>query len=366
MLSVRRLRQAASVSVASPDRDRRVLMAAEALIGTGMMAAARTVANDVKACAESPYRSFVLGCIAFAEGRVADGETLVATTAAASPDGPGDLAARAAAGAGIVRMLMGRWDEAITVCDAAIVGDADWASGLSRTLLAVRNVRLGRFDELLDQVRTRVEAEMAPCHSSLPRGAGGARRDQALQRRSHRRGRRSRRGGRPRPRRRANTSARRRAGRPRGGELPLGHWEDAIVASELGASLAQDTEQIVGLQQAHAAAAVVHARCGRFDLSQAHVDTLGTIESLLPWRVDPPSSAPAAPCSPRARASHHDAMYQAMASLVDHPTNQPGERLGQWNWLVVGVDALIGVGRLEVARPPGPPASQRSSRNATC
>ena len=101
LLSVRRLRQAASVSVASPDRDRRVLMAAEALIGTGMMAAARTVANDVKACAESPYRSFVLGCIAFAEGRVADGETLVATTAAASPDGPGDLAARAAAGAGI-------------------------------------------------------------------------------------------------------------------------------------------------------------------------------------------------------------------------------------------------------------------------
>ena len=243
---------------------------------------------------------------------------------------------------------MGRWDEAITACDAAIAGDADWASGLARYALAVCNVRLGRFDAL-DELRTRVEAEMAA--SQLPRlealgvlgviklfsdDLTGAAEDLAEV-----------------------------ADRARAGErtrllvaalaahaevsFRLGHWEDAIVASELGASLAQDTEQIVGLQQAHAAAAVVHARCGRFDLSQAHVDTLGTIESLLPWWGGSALVGTSRAVLAEARGDH-DAMYQAMASLVDHPTNQPGERLGQWNWLVVGVDALIGVGRLEVAR----------------
>ena len=90
-LAARRLRQAAALSAGAQDRDRRVLMATEVLFGAGMMAAGRTLADDVRACRESAYRSFVLGCIAFAEGRVADGESLVTAAAeqARRPGRPG-------------------------------------------------------------------------------------------------------------------------------------------------------------------------------------------------------------------------------------------------------------------------------------
>ena len=43
-------------------------------------------------------------------------------------------------------------------------------------------------------------------------------------------------------------------------------------------------------------------------------------------------------------------MYQAIAPLIDHPTDEPGWRLAQWPWIVVAVDALIGVGRVDTAR----------------
>ncbi len=345
-LAARRLRQAAALSAGAQDRDRRVLMATEVLFGAGMMAAGRMLADDVRACRESAYRSFVLGCIAFAEGRVADGESLV-TAAAEQPDGPGDLAARAAAAAGTARMLMGRWEGAVAACTAALAGDAGWAAGIARYTLAVCNVRLGRFDEL-DELRRRVIGEMAA--SRLPRlealGVIGAIKyfsddlDDAA------------------------ADLAQVAELARAGErtrllvaalaahaevsFRLGRWEDAIVASELAASLAQDTEQIVGLQQAHAMAAVVHARRGRFDLAQPHLDSLGATESLLHWWGESALVATSRAVFAEARGDH-DAMYQAIAPLI-RPTDELGWRLAQWPWIVVAVDALIGVGRVDTAR----------------
>jgi DNA-binding CsgD family transcriptional regulator len=43
-------------------------------------------------------------------------------------------------------------------------------------------------------------------------------------------------------------------------------------------------------------------------------------------------------------------MYQAIASLVDRSIDERGDRLRQWPWLVVAVDALIGSGRVDAAR----------------
>ena len=245
-------------------------------------------------------------------------------------------------------MLMGRWEGAVAACTAALAGDAGWAAGIARYSLALCYVRLGRFDEL-DELRRRVIGEMAG--SRLPRlealGVIGAIKyfsddlDDAV------------------------ADLAQVADLARAGErtrllvaalaahaevsFRLGRWEDAIVASELAASLAQHTEQIVGLQQAHAVAAVVHARRGRFDLAQPHLDSLGATESLLRWWGESALVATSRAVFAEARGDH-DAMYQAIAPLIDCPTDEPGWRLAEWPWIVVAVDALIGVGRVDTAR----------------
>lgn len=314
-------------------------MAAEGVFSAGMHTHMRALRPDVEACADSAYRDYVLACLAFTEGRVLDAEKL--GSQALDRFAPGDLATRAAAAVGFARMLMGAWEEAVSTCTAAIDGDAGWAAGMGRYALALCYVHLGRFDDL-DHLHHRLEVDMArgvlsPCEALTVRGVinlwTGDLDEAALDL--------------------VEATERARAGdrtRMLASTLAalgdvnfrLGQWDDAAVNTELGVSLARDSEHPVGLQQAHSTAAIVHSRAGRFDLAQSHIDELTAIETALPWWGAAGLLAIGRAVLAEARGDF-EAMFKAVAPLLDHIAGDPQRHLPTWPSTVVVIDALLGV-----------------------
>lgn len=338
--AARHWRQAAALSGGPAERDRRVLRAVEGVFGAGLLAQARALRPEVERCGGSGYRDYVLGCLAFAEGRLADAEKL-------GSDGldrltPGDIATRAAAATGFVRMLLGDWEGSVRACGAGLEGDAGWAGGFARYALALSYAYLGRLDNL-GRLRHRLDFEMS--QGQLPRS-------EAL----------SLRGviklwmGEP---HQAKADLAEAVERGRAGERSwllvatlsalaeanflLGHWGDAIVAAELGVSLSRDGQRLVGAQQAYSTAAVLHARCGRFDLAQAHIDEFAAIEPLLPWWGSTPLLALCRAVLAEARGDPA-AMSRAVAPLLDGVASDLHRGLPTWPAAAVVIDALLGAG----------------------
>jgi ATP/maltotriose-dependent transcriptional regulator MalT len=340
VLAARHWRRAAALSPVPTDRDRRVLTAVEGLFAAGMLAQVRALRPEVEGCDDSADRNHLLACLAFAEGRMADAEKLESDAFARMA--PGDLATRTAGTLGFVRMLLGDWEGSVSVCTTAVAGDAGWTAGIARYALALCYLSLGRFDDL-DELHDVLEKDLA--RGTLPRcevltvlglinlwngdlDQASAELGEAVER--------SRAG----ERTRMLASALAALGEV---NLLLGQWDDAVVAAELGVSLARDGEHLVGLQQAHSTSGIIHARCGRFDLAQSHIDELAALESLLPWWGATPLLAIGRAVLAEAR-SDSEAMFEAVAPILDGFTNYPKRRLTAWPSTVVVIDALLGVG----------------------
>lgn len=344
VLAARHWRQAAALSPTPADQDRRVLLAAERVFAAGLLAQARVLRPEVDRCADSAYRDYVLGCLSFTEGRLPEAEKLGTGALARAP---ADLAARIAAVTGFARMLLGAWPESLSVCRVALDGDSGWAAGLSRYALAVCDMQLGRLDdlELLDRrLRADAASGVVPRSDALTvSGVIGLWTDD-LDRAAADLGEvveRSRAG----QRTRLLTSALAALSEV---SFRLGQWDDAVVTAELGVSLARDGEEIIGLQQVHSSAGIIHARCGRFDLAQSHVDTLTEVESLLPWWGATPLLAVSRAVLADARGDP-DAMQTAVAPLLDLIADDPRHQLPRWPWRVLVIDALLGAGRTAAA-----------------
>jgi DNA-binding CsgD family transcriptional regulator len=132
------LRWASDISPARADRERRLLTAALYLADEAQGAALRPA---VEQATPSPFRSFVLGAMAEADGQLAEGERYYDEALAQARDEPRDqqLAARIAArlsgtytlrGEGEKTMVLGRW----ALATGAL---SPWATSQTRTRVAV-------------------------------------------------------------------------------------------------------------------------------------------------------------------------------------------------------------------------------------
>lgn len=339
VLAARHWRQAAALSPERADRDRRVLTAVEGLSTAGMAAQVRALRSEVEACAESPYRSFVLGCVAFAEGHLVDAERLGSDGLAGLA--PGEVATRAAGSVGYVRTILGDWYGGEAACKAALDGDTRWAA-LPRYTLALSYHYLGRCEEL-DSFRSRVEDDIARgarplCEALTVLGVIDMWTGDLPQ---------------------AATNLTEAVERSRAGErspllstclamlgeveLRIGRWDDAVVAAELAVSLARDSENFAGITQALCIAGIVHARCGRFDLAQSHLEEAAAFESVLPWWGTTIQLVRGRAVLAESRGDQ-GAMFDAVSPLLDRIAGDPRYPLSPWPWMVVVIDALLGVG----------------------
>ena len=83
----------------------------------------------VEACGDTPQRSYVLGAIEVASGRLQRGEDLMADGIAQRDEGaPEGLNGRAAAGLATVSIVLGHWEKAVDPARVAVdQGERGWA-----------------------------------------------------------------------------------------------------------------------------------------------------------------------------------------------------------------------------------------------
>ena len=329
------------------DRDRCVLLGVEAGFGAGDQSRARSSRPVVEGCGDTPLRSYVLGYVEFASGRLPQAETLLAEAVAGLAGAPGGLGARAAAWLGFVRVMLGRWEDAIGPARAG-ADDAGWTRGMARGTLAVCLNQLGRTDQLhqlLDELAgeaaherrgeldTLIALGMVKAWTNDLTGAADDLTAVAV-------------------RARAGESAHMLVGGLSflgGAHYRLGHWDEAIVYSELAVSLARDTDQVLALQHAHAVVSCVHAERGHFDIAEGHLATAAALAELLPWWSAAVGVGVARATLAQARGDAA-AFRAAVAELLDGPmwaNLQADARMGPW--LVLAADALLGSHELDQA-----------------
>lgn len=342
-LAERHFEAAAALSLDAADRDRCRLLAVEAVALGGDFSRMRALRPVVEACGETPQRRFVLGGVEFASGRLVHAEELSTRAAADIPLSPptaGALGARAAASVAVMRVLLGRWEEAIGPARLAVEHGAG-SNSLASYALAMCLCQLGRVDEVKATLTERYGEE--PHRGMLP-GMVRLWSDDLI-------------GG-------VNELA--IAVRPdQAGRAPrllvvalcalsdaqyrLGRWDDAVVNGELAVSLARDRDQFFALQQAHAVASYIHSGRGTFTLAQDHIDAAAILAEVVPsWGTAAfLHLARAVLAQARGDAS---AMREAVAGLLEGSVRTALEGCASWPWRVLVADACLGVGELDEAR----------------
>ena len=149
-------------------------------------------------------------------------------------------------------------------------------------------------------------------------------------------------------------------------EWRLGSWDDAVVHAELAVSLARDADRVWELGTAHMVAAFVPALRGEWEAASAHVEM-----------ATQAARATAAPRALAAAATAREVLATARGDLegaadaaaaVRAAGNTQFLRLLPYDWVILEIDALIGLGRLGEAgtalaeleaflSPAGPPSA---------
>jgi DNA-binding CsgD family transcriptional regulator len=345
-LAAEHLHAAAGLSGEPAERDRRVLLGVEAVLAEGDLARLRSLRPLVEGCADTPQRRYVLGGVELANGRLEQAEALIGDALAGSEAHRQGWSGRATAGLALLRMMLGRWDAAVATARGALAADAGWARGPALQALTVSLTQLGRLEE--------VEALLAELTAQPAAGRQGALDVQAVV-------------GFLRlwaddvdgaVRDLSAVAVRARAGERAPalvtalsalGEAHYrrGDWDEAVVHGELAVALARDTDQFLGLQQAHALASYAHAGCGRFDLAGQHVDAAAGLAGVLPWWGALVRVALARAVLAQARGQP---LHEAAGDLIDQPVRGHLDRLGLWPAQVLITEALLDAGDRPAAR----------------
>nr|WP_188191734.1 AAA family ATPase [Nonomuraea sp. SYSU D8015] len=127
-------------------------------------------------------------------------------------------------------------------------------------------------------------------------------------------------------------------------EYRLGRWDEAAAHAEIGASTADDFDQVWLAGYAHAVAALVPAARGEWDLALAHVRAARA--ACHPGNVPAQVSTAAADASTATARGDHEAAVTALMPLTR--ANLPDEpAFALWRTLLT--DALVNAGRLDEA-----------------
>ena len=341
--------RASDLSPARAQRERRLLEGVDHLLVGGDVNRAATLVEEVRRCADAPYRRYVLGRLAFRGGRPAEArELLLGAWDVCDRIRERELAGRIGAelALGLIRQARGAealpWARRAMSAAEGTVTPAPWAH-LAYALVHSGEVPRGLAElaglpeEVLDPTAEHVQALYA---RGLLRLAAddllGARADLAL----------------------VDPAARRWgpfafifAGLCLLAETEyrLGSWDEAIAHAETASTIGEDAGQVWMLCWLHGAAAAPLAGRGEWEQARLHVEAAAGHARAV---QDDGSVADAALAAARLAAARdgHEAVVEALTPLARTPRGEGLDEPGAlWPWRELHADALIRLDRIEEA-----------------
>ena len=341
------LEQAAALSPAPMDRERRLLDAAVVQLNAADTAAAARVLASCQAA--SARRDALTGLLGLFTGSPAAEGRLLAAWQAHDPETEPEIGGRAATSLANWMVISGRADEALTWGDRAVCGtvsgSALWA--MARTAQAYALAAAGRSPEGLAALGylplPGSEVPVSETDALIMRGMlkvyaddlAGAIADLGV------------------------AAARLRTGLPATYPGPCmshlsdayfrrGDWDAAVTHAQLAIAMAQDADRPLDLARAHARAAQVLAFRGEWSSAQAHVSAARTAAERFPLVLPVATAAMAGVSVASARG---DLTGVLLATEPVRATGLIGVAgcPGIFNWRAMEADALIGLGRLDDA-----------------
>jgi DNA-binding CsgD family transcriptional regulator len=341
------LEQAAALSPAAADRERRLLDAALALLTAADTPAAARVLASCQAL--SARRDALTGLLGVFTGSPNAEVRLLAAWQAHDPATEAEIGARAATSLTNWMVLSGRPDQALKWADRAVNGTAAGSAvrGMARTAQAYAFAAGGRSPEGLAVLGflpvSGNETAMAETDALIMRGMlkvyvddlAGAIADLGV------------------------AAARLHAGLPSTYPGPClahlsdahfrrGDWDAAVTYAQLATSLAQDTDRPLDLARAHARAAQVLAFRGQWPAARAHAAAARAAAERFPLVMAVAAAATAGASLAWARGDLAGVLL-ATESVRATGLLGVGGHPGIFTWRAIEVDALIGLGRLDDA-----------------
>jgi DNA-binding CsgD family transcriptional regulator len=341
------LEQAAALSLAAQDRERRLLDAAVILLNAADTTAAARVLASCQV--SSARRDAVTGLLGVFTGSPNAEASLLAAWQAHDPETEGEIGARAATSLTNWMVIAGRPEAALSWADRAVGGSVPGSAlrAMARTAQAYAFASAGRSPEGLAVLGflpiAGNEVPISATDALIMRGMlqvyvddlPGAIADLGV------------------------ATARLGTGLPSSYPGPClahlsdahfrrGDWDAALTHAQLATALAQDTDRPLDLARAHARAAQVLACRGQWPAAQAHVNAARAAAERLPLVYAVAAAATAAAALAHARGDLAGVLRATepvrATGLVD-----AGGRPGIFNWRAAEADALIGLGRLDGA-----------------
>lgn len=344
------LLRSARLSPAREDREQRLLDAVDCLLEGGDVTRATALTDAVHDCADGPFRTFVLGRLAYHAGRRIDGEGLLLRAwDACEPTQDRQLASRIAEEVATVLVRRSRGAElvtwarrAIAAADGPALGRRGWtplayglayaghaAQGLAELAFlpeAPRDLRSEHVDALYARGALRffsddlvgARADLSLVEPAAARWGPFRYRWAALSLLS-------------------------------GVEYRLGDWDGAVAHGELGASIAEAADQTWILSLMHAAATAPLAGRGDWEAARAHAQGAAECARLVNDENSVADAGIAQAQIASARGDHRG-VVAALTLIVEMPgregIDEPGAR---WPWQELQADALVSLGRLDEA-----------------
>ena len=333
-----------------PERDQRMLMAAEYMLLGGAVDDALALVGEIERQAPTARRGFVLGSLAMISGRYDKAQELLAAAYdVCDPVRDHPLAEEIAAQLARVHMGRGHGAEAALWATRSLDprrAPSPVADSLS--VLAIGLLFAGRAPEAAAAVAELPDASALDDEVSLDGFIGrgyvrlvtddpaAARGDLApVAERLRRRG----------PAHRAIEALTMLAT----AEYRMGEWDDASVHGQLAASLAEDADQTWLLAGAHAAAAAPLAGRGEWDAANAHAEAARRAADLVGAEyAGVAQAALAAALIARARGDHESVVHALEPLLPIAELGGIGEP-GVLDWPILHAEALLGLNRLRDA-----------------
>jgi DNA-binding CsgD family transcriptional regulator len=341
------LEQAATLSRAAEDRERRLLDAAAAHLGAADTAAAARVLTSCQA--SSGRRDALTGLLGVFTGSLSAEDRLLAAWQAHDPETEREIGARAATSLANWMVISGRPEQALAWADRAVSGTVADSTlrAMARTAQAYAFAAAGRGPEGLSVLSflpvAGNEVSMSETDALIMRGMlrvylddlAGAIADLGV------------------------AAARVRTGLPSTYPGPClshlsdahfrrGDWDAAVAHAQLATSLAQDSDRPLDLARAHARAAQVLAFRGQWSRAQAHVSAARAAAERFPLVLAVASAAIGGASLASARG---DLAGVLVATEPVRATGLLGVGgcPGIVNWRAIEADALVGLGRLDDA-----------------
>jgi DNA-binding CsgD family transcriptional regulator len=339
------IEQAAALSPATADRERRWLDAAAILLNAADTSAAARVLASCQV--SSARRDALVGLLEVFTGSLTAEDRLLAAWHAHDPMAEPEIGARAATSLTNWMVISGRPDQALTWADRAVAATVEGSAlrAMARTGQAFAFAAGGRSAEglaVLDFLpASGNDVPIAESDALIMRGIlrvysddlAGAIADLGV------------------------AVARLHTGLPSTYPVPClaalsdayfrrGDWDAAIAHAQLATSLAQDTDRPVDLARAHGRAAQVLACRGQWTAAQAHVAAARAAAERLP-RVLPIAAAASAVVALASARGDFAATLAAAEPVRSSNRLDVGGRPGIFNWRAAEIDALIGLRRLD-------------------